>query len=174
MALSKKMQDAINEQIQAETYSAYLYLSMSAYCEAIDLPGFAHWMRMQWEEELIHVFKFFDFVNDRGGRVKLLPIEQPTVDFDSPIAVFEETLKHEQYVTSRIHDLYALAVEERDYPSQILLQWFIEEQVEEEKTASDILAILKRTGGEGHPLIQLDQELATRMAPTPPADAQAA
>lgn len=172
MALSKKMQDAINEQIQAEVYSAYLYLSMSAYCEELDLPGMAHWMRMQWEEELIHALKFFDFVNDRGGRVKLLPIEQPTFEFESPICVFEETLKHEQYVTSRIHDLYAIAVEERDYPSQILLQWFIEEQVEEEKTASDLLAVLKRTGGEGHPLVQLDKELAARAAPTPAAEGE--
>ena len=86
--LSEKMQNAINEQIQAEVYSAYLYLSMSAYCEELDLPGMAHWMRMQWEEELIHALKFFDFINDRGGRVKLLPIEQPTFEFESPICVF--------------------------------------------------------------------------------------
>ena len=172
--LSKKMQDAINEQIRAEFYSAYLYLSMAAYCESVDLPGFAHWMRMQWEEEVVHTLKFFDYVNDRGGRVVLEAIDQPTVEFESPIDVFEQTLKHEQSVTARINDLYAVAIEERDYPSQVLLQWFIEEQVEEEKTASDILAMLKRIGDKGHPLVMLDQQLVSRQPPAQDPTAEAA
>ena len=162
--LSKTLQDAMNEQIKNELYSAYLYLSMSAYCEAANLPGFAHWMRMQAQEEEAHAMKFYDFIHERGGRVVLQAIDQPPVEFPSPRAVFEQTLEHEQKVTAMIHDLYALAVEEKDYASQIFLQWFVTEQVEEEASASQILETLKMIGDKGHALIMLDRQLGRRGA----------
>jgi ferritin len=162
MELSQKMQDALNEQINEELASAYIYLSMAAYCESIALPGFAHWMRAQTEEEMEHAMKFFDYINDRGGRVQLQAIDGPPVDFDGPTAVFEKTLEHEQFITGRIHKLYSMAVEENDYASQILLQWFVDEQVEEEKSATEILDVLKRIGDKGHALVMLDRQLAQR------------
>lgn len=163
--LKKSLETAINDQIQRELASAYIYLSMAAYFEAKTLPGFANWMRIQFHEEQFHAFKFFDFVYDRGGVVKLQPIEGPPTEFTSPIDVFEQTLAHEQKVTGHINDLYALAVEERDYPSQTLLQWFIDEQVEEEKNAGDILDMLKMVQGNAHALLMLDRELGARAMP---------
>jgi len=160
--LSKSMQDAINEQIKNELYSAYLYLSMAAYSEANNLPGFAHWMRAQSQEEVEHAMKFFEFVNERGGRVVLHAIDQPPADFESPVKMFEETLGHERKVTAMIHSLYELALEEKDYPAQILLHWFIEEQVEEEASAAYILDTLKAIGVKGQALVMLDRELARR------------
>ena len=162
--LSKTLQDAMNEQIKNELYSAYLYLSMSAYCEAANLPGFAHWMRVQAQEEEAHALKFYGFIYERGGRVVLQAIDQPPVEFQSPRAVFEQTLEHEQKVTAMIHDLYALAVQEKDYASQIFLQWFVTEQVEEEASASQILETLKMIGDKGHALIMLDRQLGSREA----------
>ncbi|MGD8474238.1 MAG: ferritin, partial [Anaerolineae bacterium] len=134
MELSKKMQDAINEQIREELASAYIYLSMAAYCESINLQGFAHWMQAQSNEEMEHAMKFYGYVNERGGRVVLGALEQPPIEFDGPVDVFEKTLAHEQYITDRIHKLYALAVEENDYASLGILQWFVDEQVEEENS----------------------------------------
>ncbi len=166
---SQRLQDAINDQINAEYYSAYLYLSMAAYLEYKDLPGMAHWMRMQYEEEVFHALKFFDFMNDRGGRVILKAIEAPPADFGSVEAIFAQVLEHEQHVTARIHDLYKLAVEEGDYPTQTLLQWFIDEQVEEEKSASDVLARVRMVKDYPPGILLIDQELAQRPAPTPPA-----
>jgi ferritin len=163
--LTKKLESAINDQIQRELASAYIYLSMAAYFEANTLPGFANWMRIQFHEEQFHAFKFFDFVFDRGGVVELQPIEGPQVKFSSPTEVFEKTLAHEQLVTKHINDLYALAIEEKDYPSQVLLQWFIDEQVEEEKNASDILDMLKMVEGNSHALLMLDRELGARVLP---------
>jgi ferritin len=163
--LNKKLESAINDQIQRELASAYIYLSMAAYFEANTLPGFANWMRIQFHEEQAHAFKLFDFVYDRGGTVKLQPIEGPPTEFESPIDVFTQTLAHEQKVTGHINDLYAWAVEERDYPSQILLQWFIDEQVEEEKNAGDILDLLKMTDGNPHALLMLDREYGARAMP---------
>jgi ferritin len=162
--LPKTLQDAMNEQIKNELYSAYLYLSMSAYCEAANLPGFAHWMRVQAQEEVGHAMKFFEFINDRGGRVVLQAIDQPPVQFQSPQALFEQTLEHEQKVTGMIHNLYALAVQEKDYASQVFLNWFEDEQVEEEKTASQILETLKMIGTQGPALVMLDQQLGKREA----------
>ncbi len=162
--LSKTLQDAMNEQIKNELYSAYLYLSMSAYCEAANLPGFAHWMRVQAQEEEAHAMKFYEFIYERGGRVVLQAIDQPPVEFQSPLAVFEQTLEHEQKVTAMIHDLYALAVEEKDYASQAFLQWFVTEQVEEEASATQILETLKMIGDKGHALIMLDRQLGRREA----------
>jgi ferritin len=163
--LSEKLESAINDQIQRELASAYIYLSMAAYFEANTLPGFANWMRIQFHEEQAHAFKFFDFVYDRGGTVELQPIEGPPVEFKSPVEVFEITLGHEQKVTGHINDLYTLALEERDYPSQVMLQWFIDEQVEEEKNAGDILDQLKMIEGNAHALLMLDRELGSRAMP---------
>ena len=162
--LSKTIQDAMNEQIKNELYSAYLYLSMSAYCEAANLPGFAHWMRVQAQEEVAHAMKFYDFIYERGGRVVLQAIDQPPVEFQSPLNVFEQTLEHEQKVTALIHDLYTLAVQEKDYASQAFLQWFVTEQVEEEASATQIVETLKMIGDKGHALLMLDRELGKRGA----------
>ncbi len=162
--LSKNMQDAINAQVRDELYSAYLYLSMAAYFESLSLPGFASWMRVQSEEEVSHAMKLFDFVNERGGRVELHAIEKPPVEFESPHDVFEATYEHEQKVTGLIHDLYKLALEEQDYASQVMLQWFIEEQVEEEDNVSQILDLLNRLGDNDRGLVLMDRELGQRRA----------
>jgi ferritin len=162
MELSKKMQDAFNEQIREELYSAYIYLSMASYFEAQNLSGMAHWMKAQSSEEMAHAMKFFGFVNERGGRVLLQALKQPPTEFGGPTDIFEKALEHEQYISSRIHDLYSLAVEEKDYASYSLLQWFIDEQVEEEQNAGDIVAVLKMIGDKGQGLIMLDRQLAQR------------
>ena len=162
--LNEVVQDAINEQIKNELYSAYLYLSMAAHSEAANLPGFAHWMRLQSQEEVSHAMKLFDFVNDRGGRVVLQAIDQPPVEFESPLDVFKKTLEHERKVTALIHRLYELAVKENDYAAQVMLHWFIEEQVEEEKSAEQIVEALKMIGDKPQTLIMLDRELGRRGA----------
>jgi ferritin len=162
--LSQTMQDAINEQIKNELYSAYLYLSMSAHFEAHGMPGCARWMRVQSQEEVEHAMKFFDFVNERGGHVTLYAIDQPPTGFDSTLAIFKETLDHERKVTAMIHSLYQLAQEEEDYPAQVMLHWFIEEQVEEESSAAQILDTLEMIGEKGHALVMLDRELGKRGA----------
>jgi len=162
--LSKKLQDAINEQIKNELYSGYLYLAMSAYFEASSLPGFARWMRLQAAEEQEHALKFFDYVHDRGSRVTLKAIDQPPMDWDSPLAVFEDTLEHERKVTGLINKLYELALEGNDYAAQAMLQWFIEEQVEEEKNAEQIVATLKMVGDKGQALVMMDRALGERGA----------
>jgi ferritin len=159
---SQTLQDAMNEQINKELYSGYLYLSMAAYCEAMNLPGFASWMRMQAQEEQEHALKFYDFVNERGGRVVLQAIEQPPIEFESPVQIFEQTLDHERKVTILINNLYELAIKENDYASQIFLQWFITEQVEEEASAAEILETLRMIGDKGHALIMMDRQLAQR------------
>lgn len=160
--LSETIQNAINDQIRDEFYAAHLYLAMSAYFEADGLPGCAQWMRVQSEEEREHAMKFFDHVNDCGGRVVLQGIAQPPTDFDSPLEIFKKALEHEQRVTASINNIYALAVKENDYATQVMLNWFVEEQVEEEKSASDIIAVLERAGDSGHAMIMLDRQLAQR------------
>jgi ferritin len=164
--LNPKVQDAINNQINMEFSSSYAYLSMAAYFEAANLPGFAHWMRMQNHEEIAHAMKFFDYVNDRGGRVILKAIEQPPVDFQSPLDVMQQALKAEQQVTASINRLYGLANQESDYPSQALLNWFVTEQVEEEKNATAIVEQLKLVGDNGTALLLLDRELGARQPET--------
>ena len=160
--LGKALQDAMNEQMKNEFYSGYLYLAMAAYAESKNLPGFAHWMRVQAKEETAHAMKFFDYICERGGRVTLEAIEQPRALFMSPLDLFEKTLGHEQKVTGMINDLYALAVEEKDYASQIFLQWYVSEQVEEEKNASEIVERLKMVGDSGQSLVMMDRALAAR------------
>lgn len=162
---NKKLQNSINDQIQRELESAQIYLSMAAYFDSANLPGFAQWMKMQFQEEQAHAFRFYDYVFDRGGQVILQALGQPPTEFQSPLDVLEQTLAHEQKVTGHINDLYALAVEEKEYSSQIFLQWFVEEQVEEEKAAGDIIALLKRVGDNEHALMMLDRELGQRQAP---------
>lgn len=161
---NKKLQDAINDQIKHELYSAYLYLSMSAHFEAVNLPGFARWMRLQSQEESSHAMKLFDFIHERGGRVVLQAIAQPPGDFKSPLDVFQQALEHEQKVTGMIHRLYELAGKENDYATQVMLQWFITEQVEEEKTAGDIVEQLKMIGEQPAGVFMLDRQLGARGA----------
>lgn len=165
--ISDKMQAALNEQVNKEFYSAYMYLAMSAYCNTIGLPGFAHWMRMQYEEEVMHVTKMYDYILDQGGEVELLAIEQPDKEYGSPLDVFEKTLEHEQFVTGLIHKLMDLAVAERDYATQTFLQWYVTEQVEEEANVNDIVSPLRMVGEDKGGLMMIDQQLAARPAPTP-------
>jgi ferritin len=150
--LGKAVQDAMNEQIKTEFYSAYQYPSTAAYCESANLPGFTHWIRMQAREELEHAMKFYDCILDRGGRVLLQAMDQPVIEFGSPVEVFEQALEHEQRVTATISNLYGLAVRDNDYASQVLPQWFVTEQVEEEKNAGDVVVTLKMVGGKSEAL----------------------
>ena len=160
--LSKPIQDALNEQIKHEINSAYIYLAMSAYCESINMPGCARWLKVQWQEELEHSMKLFDYVYDRGGRVTLQGIDRPQADYASVKDVFTQVLAHEQKVTALINALYGVAVKENDYATQIEVQWFIKEQVEEEKHATEILDTLKIAGESGPSLIMLDRHLGSR------------
>jgi ferritin len=160
--MDKKLQQAFHEQIKNEFASGYLYLSMAAHFEAQNLAGFAHWMRVQAKEEQGHAMKMFDFLNDRGVRVILKEIPQPQVDFSSASEIFQETLKHEKKVTELINKLYELAQKVNDYPSMVLLQWFINEQVEEESNPTKILMDLEMIKEQGPALIMLDRELAKR------------
>ena len=160
--LGKAVEDAMNEQIKNEFFSAYQYLSMAAYCESVNLPGFARWMRAQSQEETEHAMKFYDFILDRNGRVILQGIEEPVVEFGSPLDVFERALEHEKKVTAMINDLYGLALRENDYASQTFLQWFVTEQVEEEKNAGDVVETLRMIGDGREALFLLDRELGQR------------
>ena len=160
--LSEKMQDAINGQLNAELYSSYLYLSMNAYFKSINLDGFANWMYYQAQEELTHGMKLYDFINQRGGKVNLLQIEAPPTQWNSPQAVFEATLEHEQKVTGLINDLVELALSEHDHATNIFLQWFVSEQVEEEESVTGVLEQLKLMGEAKGGLFMIDRELAKR------------
>ncbi len=151
--------DAMGEQIRYEFYAAYLYLSMAGSFETANLSGFAHWMRAQAREEQEHALKFFDFLLDRGEEVRLRSIEEPPYAFRSPLDTFEQALEHEKQVTSLIHDLYDLAVRENDYPAQVFLNWFVSEQVEEEKSATEIVERLRMAGEDGPALLLLDREM---------------
>jgi ferritin len=165
--ISDKMQAALNEQVNKEFFSAYMYLAMSAYCNTLGLPGFAHWMRMQYEEEIMHVTKMYDYIMDQGGEMELLAIEKPEKEYGTPLEIFTTTLEHEQLVTGLIHRLMDLAVEERDYATQTFLQWYVTEQVEEESNVNDILSPLRMVGDDKGGLMMIDQQLAGRPAPTP-------
>lgn len=162
MELTKKLEDAINGQIQAEYYSSYMYLAMAAYCDSVNMPGYGHWMRAQAREEMQHVMKFYRYVVDRGGRVVFGAIDQPPVEYASILAVAEETYAHEQKVTSLIGKLYEVAVVEKDYATQSFLQWYIDEQVEEENNARTIVDQLKMVGDHISGLFMLDRHLASR------------
>lgn len=168
--INKKVQNKINEQINEELFSAYLYLSMSAYFEGMNLSGFANWMRIQAQEEQFHAMKFFDYLNERGGTVELLAIEKPANSWKSILNIFEETLKHEEHITSKINDLAKLAFKEGDFASSNFLQWYIDEQVEEEATASNILEQIRFLGDNKHGLLMLDREFKTRVYTSPVAE----
>jgi ferritin len=165
--ISKKTKDALNEQINAEFYSAYLYLSMEAYFESMNLPGFANWMRAQIQEESMHAMKIYDFVNERGGRVLLKSIEQPPTEWKSPLAAFEAAYKHEQKVTGLINDLVNLAIEEKDHASNTFLQWFVNEQVEEESSVNEVVQKLKMLENAPGGQFLIDRELGQRVFTLP-------
>ncbi len=162
--ISTTMQKVINEQINKELFSAYLYLSMAAWFENNNLPGFAKWMHMQAEEEYEHAMKFFGHIADRGGKVELKAIAGPQVDWKSNLEVVEQVLEHEKFVTASINSLYDQSVAEKDYPAQIMLQWFINEQVEEEKNAAELVHLVSVLGKNDTGLVMLDQRLAQREA----------
>ncbi len=164
--LSEKVQKALNDQLNAETYSAYLYLSKNAYFNTVNLNGFANWMYAQAQEELMHAMKFYEFITQRGGKVVLAEIEAPPTEWDSPLSVFENTLKHEQLVTRLINELVETALAERDHATNIFLQWFVTEQVEEEESAGNVLEQLKLIGNDKSALFMMDRELSKRGAPT--------
>ena len=162
-SLSERMQVALNRQIKAELDSAYLYLALSAEMDSRGLKGFAHWLRIQWEEELAHGLKLYDFLLQRDAKIELHALDKPTVNpKQTTLAIFTHVLEHEQYITAQIHELYALALEEKDYGSQTLLHWFIEEQMEEEESAREIMDNLHLVGEEGAALFLLDREMSQR------------
>ena len=162
--ISDKMQAALNDQINAEFYASYLYLSMSAHFQTLNLNGFSTWMRVQAQEELGHAIKFYDFIIERDGTVELQQVEAPPVEWDNPLTMFEGALQHEQGVTARIYNLVDLSLGERDHATNAFLQWFVTEQVEEEATATDVVNQLKRVGDSPDGLFLLDREMGQRTA----------
>lgn len=165
--VSKKMQETLNGQLNAELYSAYLYLAMAAYYEDSDLPGFANWMRVQAQEELTHAMKFYEYLIQRGSRVILDAIEQPQKEWESPLAASEHVLKHEKKVTGLINELVDLAVEEKDHATNNFLQWFVAEQVEEEESAGGVLQKVRLAADSSSGLLMVDSELAKRVFNAP-------
>lgn len=161
--IKKEVLDALNEQINAESYSAYMYLSMAAYFEHIGLSGFANWMKVQYQEESAHALKFFNYVTERGGKVTLKPIAQVPVDFESIVDVYEKTLVHETNVTELINNLMNVAVAANDHASQSFLKWFIDEQVEEEANVERVLMTLKLINGQGNGIFMMDREFGQRV-----------
>jgi len=162
--LSKTIQDAINNQITKELHSSYIYLAMSAYFQTQNMPGSAQWMRVQYQEEVAHAMKLYDYVHEREGRVILQAIPQPKSDFKSALDVFEQALTHEREVTASINALYGLALSEKDHATSIALQWFVTEQVEEERNSGGIVEQLKMIGDNKIALMMLDRQLGARAA----------
>ena len=168
--ISEKMQVALNGQLNAELYSSYLYLSMAAYFQDLNMGGCANWMRVQPQEEDMHAMKFYNFINERGGRVVLKTIDGPPTEWDSPLATFEGVLEHEQKVTGLINELVELALAEHDHATNIFLQWFVTEQVEEEDSANDVIQQIKMVGEAEGGLFMLDRELGQRTFTAPAAE----
>jgi ferritin len=166
--ISKKMEEALNEQVNAEMYSAYMYLSMEAYFKSQNLNGFANWMRAQAQEEMMHAIKIYDFINERGGKVTLKAIDGPPTQWRSPLAVFEAVYAHEQKVTGLINELVDLAIKEKDHATNTFLQWFVNEQVEEEASADEVVQQLKMMKDAPGGMFMLNRELGQRVF-TPPA-----
>ncbi|WP_421919400.1 ferritin [Marinifilum sp.] len=162
MAINKNVEKILNEQINEEFWSAYFYLSMSNYFNANGMPGFANWMKVQFEEETFHAMKMLDYINERGGRVILKPIPEVPSEWDGVVNVFEETLAHEEKVTSLIHECVNVAIAEKDHATVNLLQWFVDEQVEEEAGVTEILDQLRMFEGKGHGLYMMDKEFKAR------------
>ncbi len=165
--LSERMEKALNDQINAEFYSAYLYLAMAAYFESMNLNGFGNWMRVQAQEELTHAMKFYDYVYERGGRVVLAAVDAPPKEWESPLAAFEGAYAHECKVSAMINDLVNIAIEEKDHATNNFLQWFVSEQVEEEASADDVVQKLKLIGDHGNGIFMLDRELGQRVFSAP-------
>jgi len=165
--LKKPIEVALNKQINAEFHSAYLYLSMSSYFQSIGMAGCANWMKVQYQEELAHATHFFDYVLERGGRVELAPIGEVEVNFSNVLQVFEKTLSHEITVTGLINNLMDIAIGESDHATKSFLQWFVDEQVEEEANVEQILNNLKLINGEGQGLLMMDREMQTRVFVNP-------
>lgn len=163
--MNEKVEEALNEQINREMYSSYLYLAMSAYSSSVGLPGFAHWFRVQVEEENIHAMKLFDYINNQDGRVRLKEIKEPPMEFGTPMKMFQQTLKHEQFITRSIHELVGLTLVEKDEKTASFLQWYVEEQVEEEENDKEIIAKLKVFEENKNTLTEIDAELAKRLPP---------
>lgn len=161
--IKKEVLDALNEQINAESYSAYMYLSMAAYFENIGLSGFAHWMKIQYQEESAHSIKFFNYVTERGGKVVLKAIDQVPVDFDGIVDVFEKTLAHENHVSALINHLMDIAISVSDHASQSFFKWFVDEQVEEEANVEKILNTLRLINGQGNGIFMMDREMNQRV-----------
>ncbi len=170
--LSDKVQTAINEQIHAEFFSFYLYLSVAAYFTDGHLDGFAHWMRIQAQEEYGHAMKLFDYVHDRGGRVRLMALDAPQAEWASPSAAVEVVLGHERHISERINNLVNVADSVRDHATSAMLQWYVNEQVEEEATAETLFHQVKMLESSPQGLFMLDRELAGRPLPTPTAAAE--
>ena len=160
--IGQKMQDALNAQIKEEMASAHLYLSMAACFHSIGLDGMAHWMKMQTREEMAHAMKMFEHIIERGGRAEVPGLEQPQKEWPSPLAAFQAAYKHEQYITGKIDGLVALAAAEEDNAAGVMLQWFVNEQVEEEASAAKIVQLLERAGDSGNGLVMLDIQLGKR------------
>lgn len=160
--LTDKMHHALNDQLQAEFFSAYLYLSMSAYFEDKGLEGMANWMKIQFQEEQTHALKFYRYIIERGGRVELQSLEKPQKDWDSPLSAFEDAYAHERMISGRINDLAELAIAEKDHSTHNMLQWFIAEQVEEEAAVDTVVNQLRMVGEQGHGLFMIDRELRGR------------
>lgn len=160
--LTKKLQDALNDQINREFFAEYLYLSMSAYMESVEMEGFANYFNVQAQEEHFHAMKMFNFVHDKGGRVILKALKEPRSDFKSVLNVIEESLKHEKMVTKAINDLMDVAIAENDHSVKSFLEWYVDEQVEEEATISRLLAKMKLIKGEGLGLLTLDDQMGMR------------
>lgn len=165
--LSKKIENALTKHINKEIHSGYIYMSMSSHATSLGLKGFASWFMIQYHEEMFHAMKLFEHVHSRGGTNNLIAIDEPLKDFKSPLDMFEKTLAHEQYMTQNINELMELAVKEKDHATQIFLQWYVSEQVEEEDAVNDIILKLKLIGKDPNGLFTLDTELGSRLATVP-------
>ena len=160
--LISRIEKELNKQLNKEFFSAYLYMSMAAYFQSVDLLGFANWMNIQAKEEMLHAEKIYNFIHERNGKVTLEQIEKPQIDWDSPLAAFEDSLKHELFITDSINELVNISLEEKDHATNIFLQWFVTEQIEEESNATEIIRKLKLMKDAPGGMYMLDKELATR------------
>jgi ferritin len=165
--ISPKIEEALNEQLNREMYSAYLYMSMSAHCNATGLKGFANWFMVQYHEEMVHAMKIYEYILRQAGHIRLKTIQEPPGHFTTPLEMFEKTLEHERYITRSINERMDLAIAEKDHATQFFLQWYVNEQVEEEENDNDIIAQLKLIGDNPQGLMMLDRELSARVANVP-------
>ncbi len=173
--IGQRMLDEMNEQIKHETYSAYLYFAMAADFHAKGFDGMAQWMKAQAQEELAHALRFFNHIEERGGRIELQAIDKPQIEWTSPLAAYEAALAHEEFITGRINELVKVSREENDNAAGIMLQWFVSEQVEEEASVSKVIDMLKLVSDSGHGLLMADRELGQRVAgPLPTGEEEAA